>query len=99
MTEQQPRQNQIQIKASDEILRGTYSNAMQVLHTKQEFVLDFMNIFPPTGTLNSRVILSPGHFKRMTAAMADALKKYEEQFGDVEVSDVSPSAIGFQVKE
>jgi len=51
----QPNQNQqVQIKATDEKLKGEYSNAMQILHTKEEFVLDFLNIFPPTGTLNSR---------------------------------------------
>ena len=48
---------QIQIKASDEKIKGEYSNVMQILHTKEEFVCDFLNVFPPTGTLNSRVIV------------------------------------------
>ncbi|NCU42256.1 MAG: DUF3467 domain-containing protein, partial [Candidatus Moranbacteria bacterium] len=77
----QQQQNQVQIKASDEKLKGEYSNVMQILHTKEEFVLDFLNIFPPTGTLNGRIILSPGHFKRMIVVMQENLKKYEEQFG------------------
>jgi len=88
---------QIQIKASDEKLKGEYSNVMQILHAKEEFVCDFLNVFPPTGTLNSRVIVTPGHFKRMIKAMEENLKKYEEKFGEVEVSE-SPnqSGIGFQ---
>lgn len=99
MNEQQPQsQNQIQIKVSDEVLRGLYSNTANILHTKEEFVLDFMNVFPPTGTLNTRIIVSPGHFKRMLAAMAENLKKYEDQFGTVEVSEAPSSAIGFQPK-
>lgn len=93
--EQQPQQQQIQIKATDEKLRGEYSNAIKILHTKEEFVLDFMNIFPPTGTLNSRIILSPGHFKRMIMAMGESLKKYEEQFGSVQKSDEPKQSIGF----
>jgi hypothetical protein len=60
----QPQGKQVQIKASDEKLKGEYSNAVQIMHTKEEIVLDFFNVFPPTGTLNSRIILSPGHFKR-----------------------------------
>jgi hypothetical protein len=89
-------QKQIQIKATDEKLRGEYSNMMQILHTKEEFVLDFLNIFPPTGTLNSRIILSPGHFKRMMKAMEENLKKYEAQFGKIEESEAPKSGIGFQ---
>lgn len=92
----QPPKQQIQIKASDETLRGTYANTANIFHTKEEFVLDFMNIFPPTGTLNSRVILSPGHFKRMVAAMTENLKKYEDQFGSVEASEAPSNPIGFQ---
>lgn len=90
---QQPQQ--VQIKASDEKLKGEYSNVMQILHTKEEFVLDFLNVFPPTGTLNSRVILSPGHFKRMVKAMTENLEKYENSFGKIEASQ-EPEAIGFK---
>lgn len=88
-------QQQIQIKASDEKLKGEYSNVMQILHTKEEFVLDFLNVFPPTGTLNSRVILSPGHFKRMVKAMGENLEKYENQFGKIEASE-EPKTVGFK---
>ncbi len=89
-------QQQIQIKATDEKLKGEYSNVMHILHTKEEFVLDFLNIFPPTGTLNSRVILSPGHFKRMIRAMEENLKKYEDQHGKIEESEAPEQNIGFQ---
>lgn len=98
MPEQVP-SNQIQIKASDDHLKGEYANVTQVLHTKEEFVLDFLNVFPPTGTLNARIIVSPGHFKRMLLAMQDNLGKYEAQFGAVAVSEAPANKIGFQVKE
>lgn len=93
----QPNQNQqIKIKATDEKLKGEYSNAMQILHTKEEFVLDFLNIFPPTGTLNSRIILSPGHLKRMMKVLEENLKKYEDQFGKIEVASEPKQEIGFR---
>jgi len=87
---------QIKIKATDEKLKGEYSNVMQILHTKEEFVLDFLNIFPPTGTLNNRIIVSPGHFKRMMGAMKENLKKYEEKFGEISVSE-SPADPGKKI--
>lgn len=86
----------MQIKASDATVKGEYANMMQVMHTQEEFVLDFLNVFPPTGTLNSRVIVSPGHMKRIVAALADNLAKYEKQFGSVKPSDAPTThPIGF----
>lgn len=95
MSENKSGQLQMQIKASDEKLKGEYANMMQVLHTKEEFVLDFLNVFPPTGTLNARIIVSPSHFKRMVQAMQENLKKYESGFGEVEPSDAPKTRIGF----
>ncbi len=86
---------QIQIKAKEEDLKGAYSNAMQVTHTKDEFVLDFFLAFPPQGTLSSRVILSPGHLKRMIKALQDSLGKYENQFGKIEEAGAPETKIGF----
>ena len=91
----QQQSQKINIKATDEKLKGEYSNVMQILHTKEEFVLDFLNVFPPTGTLNSRIILSPGHFKRMVKAMQENLQKYEASFGKLDESQ-EPKGIGFQ---
>ncbi len=73
----------IKIKITDEILKGVYANNMMVAHTREEFVLDFINIFPPGGIVNARVIISPGHTKRIIAALQDNLKKYEDKFGEI----------------
>lgn len=95
----QPQQQQIQIKASDEALRGVYSNMAHISHTGEEFVVDFMNILGMNGTLNARVIVSPSHMKRLVAALADNLAKYEKQFGAVKASDAPTTApIGFDAQ-
>ncbi|PIP25180.1 MAG: hypothetical protein COX34_00040 [Candidatus Nealsonbacteria bacterium CG23_combo_of_CG06-09_8_20_14_all_36_12] len=86
---------QIQIKAKDDDLKGSYSNLMQVLHTKEEFMLDFFLISPPTGVLASRVIMSPGHLKRMVKALQENLGKYEEKFGKIEEAEAPEAKIGF----
>jgi hypothetical protein len=95
--DQQPQQ-QIQVKATDEVLTGVYANMVQVAHSGEEFVLDFMNVLPPTGQLVSRVIVSPSHFKRLTAAMQDNLKRYEEQFGTISLAVVPDQKIGFKTE-
>ncbi len=77
-------QQNINIKVTDEILKGTYSNVMFASHNKEEFVLDFMSVFGPQGVQVAKIITSPGHFKRIVAAFNDNLKRYEEQFGKIE---------------
>lgn len=86
---------QIQVKINDEVLRGAYANAMSVTHTKEEFILDFLNLFPPQGVINSRVIMSPGHLKRVVTALSDNLKKYEESFGKIAESEMPEHSVGF----
>lgn len=96
---QPTKEQQIQIRASDELIRGVYANAMQVAHTKEEFVLDFLNLFPHqgVGAVTARVITSPGHIKRIVAALADNIKKYEQQFGPLSPADQpAVSEVGFK---
>jgi hypothetical protein len=73
----------IPIKISDGVLRGVYANQMMVSHTREEFVLDWVNLFPPEGIVNARVIISPGHLKRVIRALQDNMRKYEQRFGEI----------------
>lgn len=99
MEQQKDQSKQMQVKVTDEVLKGVYANMVQVGHTPEEFILDFMNLFPPTGMLTSRVILSPGHAKRIAGALADNIKKYEQQFGEIKASKgPENNAIGFRTE-
>jgi len=94
---QQPVAPQQEIKIADPIAGGEYANAMQVSHTKEEFIMMFANIIGNNGRVVSKVITSPGHLKRIIAALQDNLKKYEERFGTI-TEAAAPSAgkeIGF----
>ncbi len=88
-------QKQIQIKAKDNDLKGAYSNFMIVSHTKEEFCLDFVNLLQPP-MLAARVIMSPAHAKRVIKALGENMKRYEEQFGEVEAAKEPEAPIGFQ---
>ena len=83
-------EREIQIKISDEILRGAYANQMVVRHSREEFVLDFINVCPPEGVVNARVVVSPGHLKRMIAALSENLARYEQRCRAVAVSEAPP---------
>lgn len=86
----------IQIKANDEDLKGVYANMIQITHTQEELVLDFLLAFPPRGSLVSRVVMSPGHTKRMLKALQENIEKYEKKFGEIpEVEPVMDEAIKF----
>lgn len=83
-------ENEIPIKIPEEILRGVYANQMVVRHSREEFVIDFLNVCPPEGIVNARVIVSPGHLKRMISALGENLSRYEQRFGAVTTSEAPP---------
>ena len=89
---------QMQVKVTDEMLRGVYANMAQIAHTPEEFILDFMNLFPPTGTVTARVILSPQHVKRIAAALQENIKRYEDQFGVIKAGSDQQPHIGFRTE-
>ena len=78
-----PRQ-EVNIKISDEELKGRYSNLLRITHTKEEFILDFINLVPPQGVVTARIVTSPGHMKRIVRALANNLSRYEEAHGPLE---------------
>lgn len=91
-------QRQIQVKVTDEVLKGSYANMMAVSHTKEEFFLDFMAVYPAQGQgmVNARIILTPGHTKRVLLALQDNIKKYEQRFGKIEKAETPEPEIGFR---
>ena len=78
----------LEIKIGDAELAGRYSNLLRITHTREEFILDFINVVPPQGVVTARVVTSPGHLKRIVRALAANLSRYEESFGAV--AEASP---------
>ena len=80
----------IEIKIDDTIAGGAFSNAANISHSSDEFILDFLfiNPSPPPGfgKLVSRIILSPGRAKRLLFALSENMKKYEDRFGEINVA-------------
>jgi hypothetical protein len=86
MTENQQKQ-ELKVHLPEQMQSGVYSNNMRVMHTKEEFILDYMLIIPPTGTVTARVIISPGHMKRALKALTENVRRYEEKHGVIKEAE------------
>lgn len=93
----QPTEKNVQLKTDDQTLKGVYANLVQINRTREEFIIDFINMFPPMATLNSRVILSPAHVKRLAAVMGDLIKQHEKDHGVIEAGE-APEEVGFSTQ-
>ncbi len=92
MTDKKIQQGQLNIELPENIAEGQYSNLAIISHNHSEFVVDFAMITPnmSKARVKSRIILTPQHAKRLMAALADNLKKYEAQFGPIHEPEAPP---------
>ena len=79
----------INIQISDDELKGRYSNLLRIAHTREEFILDFINVVPPQGVVAARIVTSPGHLKRIIEALRQNLQRYEANFGEIRGIDLA----------
>ena len=86
---------EIKVNFPPHLQGGVYSNNMFVTHTKEEFILDFLMVVPPAGAVNARVIVSPGHMRRILEALKDNISKYEKVFGSIQAIEEPKGKIVF----
>ncbi|WP_240773231.1 DUF3467 domain-containing protein [Pontibacter sp. SGAir0037] len=87
------KQNQINIELTEEVAEGEYVNLAMIAHSSSEFVIDFIKLMPglPKAKVKSRVVITPEHAKRLLAALADNIQKFEESFGEIKQAQDAPS--------
>ncbi|MBW1901333.1 MAG: DUF3467 domain-containing protein [Deltaproteobacteria bacterium] len=83
----QNKSKEIRVDFPKELIGGAYSNNMAVTHTREEFIMDFLMLVPPSGTVTGRIIVSPGHIKRIVKALEDNISRYEEKFGVIQTAE------------
>lgn len=76
---------EINIEINDEVAQGIFANLALINHSPTEFIVDFLQMMPglPKARVKSRIILTPAHAKRLVAALADNVQKYEASFGEI----------------
>ena len=89
-------QKEIKIQFPPEIIGGVYANNTFIAHTREEFIMDFLLVAPPTGKVTAWVIVSPGHLKRMVKALQENLRKYENKYGSLKEAEEPKVKFGFQ---
>ncbi len=79
-------QNQLEIELTEQEASGTYSNLVMITHSASEFILDFIAVMPgaPKAKVLKRMVLTPDHAKRLSTALTENVRRFEEQFGEIE---------------
>lgn len=100
MAKQQEKNNtpdQLNIEISEEVAEGTYANLAIITHSNAEFIVDFVNVMPgtPKHKVKSRIILSPMHAKRLLGALADNIRRFESENGEIRDMDSFEIPIDF----
>ena len=64
---------------------GKYANFFKVGHNAVEFVIDFGQFYPGNdqAELYSRIITNPIYAKELLVTLQEAIKQYEQTFGDI----------------
>ena len=75
----------LSIELNEDVAEGVYSNLVMIAHSPEEFILDFIRVMPgvPKARVKSRVVVTPAHAKRLLAALADNIQRYEAQHGAI----------------
>jgi hypothetical protein len=68
-----------EFKLADEILSGSYANAVMVGHSASEFFLDFITNFFPTSAVSCRVFVSSTQMPRVLDAMGTAFARFKQR--------------------
>jgi len=91
------KKGQINIELDAAIAEGIYSNLAIINHSVSEFVVDFVNIMPgvPKNKVKSRIILTPQHAKRLTKALGDNVKRFEQAHGEIKDYEQPPMPLNF----
>lgn len=98
MKPQEPEVKKIQLQIDPETEKGTYTNTVTIMHSENEFLIDFGMFLPgkPVIRINSRIIATPRTAKQLLIALQDNIKKFEEKFGIIDpgikpIPDLGPA--------
>ena len=88
-----PDPNAINIELSEAMAEGEYANLAMIAHSNSEFVIDFIRMMPglPKAKVKARIVVTPEHARRLLAALAENVERYEQSFGQIKVQHDAPS--------
>lgn len=92
MAEVNENQNQLNIELNEEVAEGIYANLAIITHSHSEFVVDFIRVMPnvPKAKVQSRIIMTPQHAKRLMNALRENIGKFEQAYGNIQDLEMPP---------
>ncbi len=75
------------IELDEQLAQGQYANLAIISHSTTEFIIDFASVLPgmPKPKVNSRIILTPSHAKRLLYSLQENVARYENNHGAIEI--------------
>ena len=98
MEQIRPPQQQLKIEVKEPESEGIYSNLALIVHSPQEFVVDFARVTPGAqkAKVYARIIMTPAHAKMLHRALEENIKKFETVHGQIKLPGGDEKNIGFQ---
>jgi Protein of unknown function (DUF3467) len=70
-----------ELKLRDELLSGTYANAVMIGHGPHEFCFDFITNFYPQSAVSCRVFMAAGHVGRLLESLRASWEQLRPRLG------------------
>ncbi len=80
---------------NDDVATGQYINMAVVNHNDSEFVIDCIYVQPqaPKARVQSRLITSPRHAKRLLLALQSNIDSYEKKHGAINLIEMGSNKL------
>lgn len=81
--------NELKIALDEATAQGIYANLAIIAHSSSEFIMDFVRVVPgiKSPKVQSRIIMTPEHTKRLLRTLEDNIRRYEAQYGEIRLPE------------
>ncbi|MDX2479691.1 MAG: DUF3467 domain-containing protein [Desulfuromusa sp.] len=88
----------LEIQMNDDVASGQYINMAVVNHNDTEFVIDCIYVQPqaPKARVQSRLITSPRHAKRLLLALQHNIDSFEQKHGAIDLAEINSNKFSGQ---
>jgi hypothetical protein len=82
-----------QLKLQDDVLSGSYANAVMIGHTPTEFCFDFITTFFPRSAVSCRVFMAAPGVPRLLESLKHSFEKFQQKLAQQSNPPAPPPAL------
>lgn len=90
-TKTTPQELYEQLKLADDVISGTYANAVMIGHTATEFSFDFITSFFPRSAVSCRVYLAAPNVPRFLESLTHSFEQFQRKIAQQQQQTPPPS--------